>query len=480
MYDAPPPPLHVRDPFAHGAPVEAPDAINWGDLDEDGHVPDRDQPKPASPSGLLPADFYDSRMVFRHIKQAAHSQGRPADVLFYSTLARLSGMISPHIAAVTGISGRASLNIFAAAVGPSGSGKSTGQSGARELILPEDPEFRDGVPVGTGEGIAEMFMGTVDEPTGEIHQRGPLKGDPVTRKVRKQVRHNGYIYIDEGQTMATLAMRQGSTLAETLRRAAVGEALGQTNASEERTRYVAPGSYSLGLFVGFQPSTAVPLLNDASTGTPQRFFWCWSLDPSIPDDPPEWPGPIKTHPGQIKTADPIDVTFPQRIRRMLWEERTARNRGDLEVPELDGHAGLMKVKAAALFALMDGGRYAVTEEDWALAETAWATSCAVRDALVERARREAEAERRAAEDAKVSTEIRVHMARNEADRRMERLVRLVVKHCSKPGGISFGYMRRALRTEDRPHLPAAVDLAEERELIIVEGDHISPNTSART
>ncbi|MFE5397440.1 hypothetical protein ACFQ9U_23140 [Streptomyces sp. NPDC056568] len=431
-------------------------------------------------SGHLSAEFYAARPVFQHIQQAAHSQGRPADVLFYSTLARLSGMISPHLKAVTGISGRASLNVFAAAVGPSGSGKSTGQSGARELILPEDPEFRDGLPVGTGEGIAEMFMGTVDEPTGEIHLRGPLKGDPVTRKVRKQVRHNGYIYIDEGQTMATLAMRQGSTLAETLRRAAVGEALGQTNASEERTRYVAPGSYSLGLFVGFQPSTAVPLLNDASTGTPQRFFWCWSLDPSIPNVPPLWPGPIKDHPGQIQAADTIDVMFPERIRRMLWEERTARNRGDLEVAELDGHAGLMKVKAAALFALMDGGRYEVTEEDWGLAETVWAASCAVRDALVARARREAEAERKAAEDAKVNAEVRVHIARNEVDRRMERLVRLVVRHCSKPGGISFGYMRRALRTEDRPYLSEAVDLAEERELVIVEGDHISPNTTART
>lgn len=438
-------------------------------------APESDQER----TGHLPAEFYAARPVFQHIRQAAHSQGRPADVLFYSTIARLSGMISPHIKAVTGISGKASLNVFAAAVGPSGSGKSTGQSGARELILPEDPEFRDGLPVGTGEGIAEMFMGTVDEPTGEIHQRGPLKGDPVTRKVRKQVRHNGYIYIDEGQTMATLAMRQGSTLAETLRRAAVGEALGQTNASEERTRYVAPGSYSLGLFVGFQPSTAVPLLNDASTGTPQRFFWCWSLDPSIPNNPPEWPGPITKHPGQIRTAEDIDVVFPPRIRRMLWEERTARNRGDLEVAELDGHAGLMKVKAAALFALMDGGRYDVTEEDWELAETVWDTSCAVRDSLVARARREAEAQRQATEDAKVSVEVRAHMAKNEVDRRMERLVRLVVKHCSKPGGISFGYMRRALRAEDRPYLSAAVDLAEERDMVIVEDDHISPNTTTR-
>ncbi|MFI8106289.1 hypothetical protein [Streptomyces sp. NPDC086023] len=426
--------------------------------------------------GHLTAEFYAARPVFQHIQQAAHSQGRPADVLFYSTLARLSGMISPYIKAVTGISGKASLNVFAAAVGPSGSGKSTGQSGARELILPEDPEFRDGLPVGTGEGIAEMFMGTVDEPTGEIHQRGPLKGDPVTRKVRKQVRHNGYIYIDEGQTMATLAMRQGSTLAETLRRAAVGEALGQTNASEERTRYVAPGSYSLGLFVGFQPSTAVPLLDDASTGTPQRFFWCWSLDPSIPDDPPEWPGPITKHPGQIRTAEDIDVVFPPRIRRMLWEERTARNRGDVEVAELDGHAGLMKVKAAALFALMDGCRYEVTEEDWALAETVWATSCAVRDSLVARARREAEAQRQATEDAKVGVEVRAHLAKNEADRALERIARLVVRHASRPGGITGSELHRRLASRDRKALPEAVDLAIARDWVFEEDDRICVRT----
>lgn len=428
-------------------------------------------------AGLLPPEFYAARPIFQHIRQAAHSQGCSADVLFYSTLARLSGMLSHEIRAVTGIAGRGSLNLFVAAVGGAGSGKSTGASLARDLAPSPDEEFRDGLPIGTGEGIAETFMGTVEEPTGEMYQRGPSKGDPVMKRVRRQVRHNAYFYVDEGETLATLAMRTGSILSETLRRAAVGETLGQTNASEERTRFIAAGSYSCGLLVGFQPSTALPLLADASTGTPQRFVWTWANDPSIPDRPTAWPGPIEKHPGLLRPAGPVDITFPDRIRQMLWTERVGRARGEIEVAELDGHAGLMKVKLAALFALLDGNRIVVNEDDWALAEIVWTTSCAVRDGLVARARREQEAERQAQDDAKISSEVRAHMAKGEADRSLERLVRLVVKHSSQVGGITFGYMRRALESKDRHLLPAAVDLAEERDLVIVEDNKISRKTA---
>ncbi|GHH38213.1 bifunctional DNA primase/polymerase [Streptomyces candidus] len=447
---------------------------------ERGAAPREETPQASTesqtPLGLLPPDFYEARPVFRHIRQAAHSRACSADVLLYTTLARLSGMISHNIKAVTGIGSPASLNLFAALVGGAGTGKSSGSSLSRVLMPAHDPEFRDGLPIGTGEGIAEAFMGTVEEPTGEIYQRGPSKGDPVMKRVRKQVRHNLYVYVDEGETLVTLAMRTGSVLPETIRRAAVGEALGQTNASEERTRFVATGSYSMGLLVGFQPSTALPLLADARTGTPQRFLWAWAADPSIPDEPVEWPGEITKHPGQMQPADPVEVTFPERIRRMLWQEKVARGRGEVEVAELDGHAGLMKVKVAALFALLDGNRFAVTEEDWSLAETVWATSCAVRDGLVARARREAEAERQAAEDAKVHTEVRSHLAKIDVDRSRLRRASLVKKHASRLGGITYGELNRAFPSRDRQYLTQAIDDAEANGWIFTEDNKICPVT----
>ncbi|MFH9134409.1 hypothetical protein [Streptomyces sp. NPDC017524] len=469
-----------RPPRAeHSSPPPPADLWEPGQLIEPEPEHDRpgdDQPDPKAHPGLLPEEFWNARPVFQHIRLAAHAEGSSGDVLFFSLLARMSAMVSHRIAAVSGIGGRASLNMFVAVVAASGGGKSIGTKVARSLLPPIDPEFRDGLPIGSGEGIAEAFMGTIDEETGEIHAKGPLKGDPVTRKARKQVRHNAYFYVDEGQTLASLAERAGSVLGETLRRAAIGETLGQTNASEERTRYVAAGSYSLGMVVGFQPSTAMPVIADASTGTPQRFLWAWAADPSIPDEPPTSPGPLPVNPASVQPMEDLNIVLPERIRRMLWAEHVARNRGELEIDELDGHANLMKVKITALLALLDGGRVDATEQDWELAEIVWKSSCTVRAALIHRAAREAEAARRREEDAKVAQELRSHQAKNDTDRSLERIARLVKKHSSAVGGITFGELNRRLRSSDRPFLRRSVEVAETRDWVFVEGDRVCVQT----
>ncbi|MGW3144877.1 hypothetical protein ACWDG1_09380 [Streptomyces sp. NPDC001177] len=450
---------------------EAPREDMWGPDEEEPEDEEPDDTANTARPGLLPEHFWNARPVFQHIRQAAHSQGCSGDTVLYSTLARMSAMVSHHIRAVTGIGGRASLNVFAAMVGTSGAGKSISAGCVRDLMHAADDDFRDGLPIGSGEGIAETFMGSVEEPTGELHQKGPYKGDPVMAKVRKQVRHNAFFYVDEGQTMAKLAERSGSILGETLRRAAIGEALGQTNASEERTRYIAPGSYSLGLLAGFQPSIATVLLADAHTGTPQRFFWGWADDPTIPDNPPPWPGPIEPHPGRIRPDGPVDVEFPVSIKQMLWRERVGRGRGEIEVAELDGHAGLMKVKLAALFALLDG-RMAATEDDWALAEIVWQSSCQVRDSLVRRAEREAALEQQRKTDAKVEIELRSHVAKKGADLTLERVARLVHRHAAQVGGVTYGGLKKALASRDRAIAEKAVDLAVARGWVFEEGDRI--------
>lgn len=434
-----------------------------------------DEPTPRARPGLLPDEFWNARPIFQLIRSAAHSRACSGDVLFYTTLARMSGMISHHIRAVTGIGGRASLNVFAATVGASGAGKSTGSALARELMpSPHDHnDFYDGIPIGSGEGIAEAFMGVVEENSGDVYDRGPHKGKPIKVKVRKQVRHNLYCYVDEGQTLAQLGQRSGSTLAETIRRAAVGEALGQTNASEERRRYIAPGSYSMGMLAGFQPSTAVPLLGDAGTGTPQRFFWSWAEDPSIPDEPRPWPGAILDHLGYWRPDGPVDIDFPDSVKRELWRDRVARNRGEIEVSELDGHAGLMKVKAAAMFALLDG-RGNVTEEDWALAEMAWKSSCAVRDALVARAAREAAAAREMQAEAAVQLAVRTHDAKTSADLDLRRVAVAIHRHTARAGvgGVSCGTARKALAGRDRHLFEKALAYAVAEGWVLEEGDRI--------
>lgn len=419
--------------------------------------------------GLLPEEFWKARPVFGHIRQAAHSRVCSGDVLFWAVMARTSGMLSHRIRAETGVGNRASLNIFASPVGAPGAGKSSSAGLARKLMPAPDDGFPDGMPLGTGEGIAEAFMGEVEEETGAVHERGPHKGDPVTARVRKQVRHNIYFYVDEGSVLSKLGERSASTLYETLRSAAFGEGIGQTNATADRIRRVQEETYSMGLLIGYQPATVGHLMADASAGTPQRFFWCWAADPSIPDDPPPWPGQITDHPGMLRPFDQVDIEFPDDIKKQLRAEKLARGRGEVEALLLDGHASLMKIKAASMFALFDG-RFAVAGEDWELAEMAWESSCLVRDALIAQAEREAQAAKEQQESAAVLLALRTHDAKTTADLAVERLALQVLKRASVPEGITIGALRKAVNSRDRPLVDKSVAFAEARGWVAVDGD----------
>lgn len=438
--------------------------------------PDAPAAEAVSHPGRLPETFWSARPLFQRIRQYAHAEAASADTALFMCLARLSGMISHHYRAVTGIGGRASLNTFAASVGRSGAGKSTSVKVAKELMpAPEDDDFRDSLPLGSGEGMAEVFMGIAEVETGEIHQRGPNKGDPVVTKVRKQVRHNAFFYVDEGESIAKLADRNGSTLGEALRRAAIGETLGQANATEDRSRYVPEGSYALGLMVGFQEQTAMPLLADAATGTPQRFLWCWAEDNTIPYEEIPKPDILRNHPGLKRPTGPIDITFPEHIRKELRHQRVAKARGDLEVSELDAHGPLMKVKVAALLALLDNREF-VNEEDWHLAEVVWQSSCAVRDYLIEKARREQAAEQQRLEEAQVQQAVKTHSAKSEHDTGVLRVARRIHQAVVKNGGpMNLGDIRKnVVASRDRkPYFRAALDYAEAEGWLVLEDGKVS-------
>lgn len=435
-----------------------------------------DKPNALDLPGLLPDEFFKERTWLTHVQEAAWSSACSRDVTFLATMARESGMLSPHIRAITGISGPASLNIFGAPVGPPGTGKSTSAGLAEEICICDDEKFLDGLPIGSGEGISELYMGVVDKQVGEV-EYGKRRGDPIIKSVREQTKHNMYMYVDEGGVLDELRQRSGgSTLADTLRSAAMGQTIGQSNATEDRRRLVKKGTYSFGLIIGFQECTARPLLADAGTGTPQRFFWCWAQDPNIPEVPPKWPGPLKYHPGMARPTQATYVQFPDRIKKMLWAERLGRNRGELEVGVLDGHANLMKVKMAAMFALFEKRRL-VDEDDWRLAGIVWEHSCKVRDTLVAAARREVERARQVEEDAVVHLAVRTHEAKNNVDRNLERIARrihrLVVKATrDAPGGMTWGAIRRDLASTDRPLIEQAVALAVSMGLVVEDGDHI--------
>ena len=418
--------------------------------------------------GLLPEEFWKKREAFQQIRQAAYARRCSADVVFWATMARLSGMVSHRIRVDSGIGKPASLNLFVAIVGPPGAGKST-SSGLSADLMDAPDDFLDGLPIGTGEGMCEVFMGEVEVETGKYDR----SGEPVMTKMRAQVNHNAYFYVDEGGALTQNGQRSSSVLNETIRSAAIGGTIGQTNASADRKRLIKGDSYSMGMVVGYQPVTALPLLADADTGTPQRFFWSWVLDPNIPKKRPPYPGKLVNHLGSWRPDFDVILEIPERIQNLLDEDLQARRSGKVVVDTLDGHAGLMKVKACALLAILDN-RKTITEEDWELAEMLWEASCLVRNSLVARARREADAARKAEEDAAVNLAVRTHEAKSNVDHNLERIARRVQKLTAKGGvgGVTWGALRRELESKDRPLLEQGIGLAVSRGWVVEDGDRI--------
>ena len=81
----------------------------------------------------LPEEFWKSRPVLGHIRQAAHSKGRSADAVLYATLAKISAMVNPRLRFENCL-GEGTLNLFVAIVGKSGRGKTAAVALTKTLI----------------------------------------------------------------------------------------------------------------------------------------------------------------------------------------------------------------------------------------------------------------------------------------------------------------------------------------------------------
>ncbi len=435
-----------------------------------GHkIPRDDVPPPVVRMPILPEEFWQARRVHGHIRRAAHSRLASADLVLHAVLAKIAGMRSHELHLDSG-RGKSSLNYFVAAVAPSGIGKTTSAAVVDDLLPPpgylnrptvantDAAAFHDGIPLGSGEGIAEAYMGVLETPVDKEDN-----GKAVTKRARGMVRHNVWIVVDEGETFTRMGERSGATTSATLRSAWVGATIGQANGRDETTRIVKHGTYSLGLLVGFQPTTALPLLSDTATGTAQRFAWVSANDHTIPDEPVEYPGALAVpalldEPFQNSSRTGA-VTFPAEIVGKLRREHLAKVRGEVVVAEQDSQGPLMRCKMAALLALLDG-RTAVDDEDWRLAGVMWSTSCDVRDAVV------AIGQADQARDAEQKAEQKVRIAERTAaavgtlDAKLARLAQTLAEHVVDAGGLLRAAARKTMASRDRQLYDSVVEHAE--------------------
>ena len=313
--------------------------------------------------------FYDARATLGHIRTAAHARGLPADAVLGCVLARMAYLTAPELKIPAMVGSVGSLDVIHAIVAPSGMGKSQSMRCARDLLPGPDSEV-DGLPIGSGEGLIEAYYGLVE-----------VEGENGKKRKERQRKHKAVLFeVDEGQILAELAQRSGSTLMTNLRSAWSGGNVGQTNATADRTRLLKANSYRFALVVGIQPEKADMLLGDATGGTPQRFCWFSGVDKTLPrpDDWPEWPGRLAWK-GPSK---PAMGTWEFDVAKPIWSEvRNARyelaTTGD---STLESHALLLKLKLSGLLALLEG-RITVDVSDWLLADEIYTSSTATRDAM---------------------------------------------------------------------------------------------------
>lgn len=260
----------------------------------------------------------------------------PWAVLF-GVLLRVSATVPPYVQLPGVIGDRASLNLLCAFVGRPGTGKGATAKVAA-LAWPTDVLV---LPLGSGQGIAQVFAN---------QQPGEVK--PVIFDV------------PEVDTLTGFTKTQGSVLLPAIKCMAMGEQLGQTNATKETTRNVPAHSYRACMSLGVQPGHSSVLFGDATGGTPQRFLWVQVADPYIEDEDFDDPAPLDTSmPVWVPGDDGVvEIVYAEpEIPAVIKSAHVARNRG--EVDALDGHAILTRCKVAALLAIMHG-RTEVTAWDW--------------------------------------------------------------------------------------------------------------------
>lgn len=331
---------------------------------------------------LLPAAFWDERPALGHIRDAALARMTPPDAVLHSVLARVAALSSHTLELPPIVAGAVGLSYMTMIVGRSGGGKSTAVSTARDLVpAPANSKVADNLPIGSGEGLAEILYDWVMEPD-------PDTGKKV--KVRRQIRHQAIVAVDEGSMLADLGQRKGSTVLTTLRSIYTHGTIGNTNASTENRRIVHGDQYVFGLVVGIQPELAGPLFDPAevSAGTPQRFTWVWCFDPALSPEIRPWPGELDWSPAESTALNKLERVIQKgravRHRMPVPDEiayeircHIADHRRDDTADQLDAHIMLQRLKIAALLGMLDQ-RLEVSHDDWRLSGLVVDTSLAVR------------------------------------------------------------------------------------------------------
>lgn len=460
-----------------GAAMTALDLHDDDDLSFPGPVADSGAGHSGGASLNLPDEFWDQHPVLGHIRQFAHHGVNSADAVLGAALTRLSAYLDPSVRVNTGVKRPLPLNMFAGLVGSAGTGKSSAHQAAADLLSfvfpdPMTTELLAGhqrppeLPVGSGPGVAEAFMGTVidmDDPTGKT-------------KVRRQVLHKVLFYCDEGAALVAgiLDNKRGQDIGPTLRAAWTGAVLGQQNASADRTRQVR--DYSLGLCAGFQLEAvaAFSTPEQLEYGTPQRFVYFSATDPSVPDDAGD-------DPGALEVRMPVGLLhYDAELRDQARREALSRARGggSATADPMQAHRPALEARCAALLMILcDPGRTEIRAADVELAGYVLDTSARLHDAAMEWRRERETSERERQSAARITEQVATAAAVDNRAVELDKLGEAILRHIGAAGGRASWGGRDGIRAKIRSDKRQLADTAIDR---LVNDDKVARDEDADT
>lgn len=408
----------------------------WAGCDEEMEPPGTIAPAP------VVDDFWSARRSLRHLHTYARARRVAPWAVLGAALANVVAATEPNAQLPPTIGSYASLNLFIGLVGPAGTGKDAARKVAKEALeLPKDSKFIT-APLGSGEGLAHMFM------------RERKEG-------AEQVNDAALVTIGEIDTLGALMKRQSSTVSSQLRQAAMGEELGFFYVDTSKRMMVPEHRYRMCLLAGIQPKRAAVLLGDADGGTPQRFAWMPAFDPEAPDVVPDCPDPMLWVPprwheaggrqigGMYRSA----VKLPQIAVDTVIAAHLARTRGQGEA--LDGHALLTRLKVAAALAILEGRTF-VDDEDWALSGLVMATSDATRQLCLDELSKANQRDNVRQAEAEATRTIVVQERIDEAS--IQRVARGIKRNLARNSGpVAHADLRKCLAGRDRTYFEPALN-----------------------
>jgi hypothetical protein len=247
--------------------------------------------------------------------------------------------------------------------------------------------------------------------------------------------------------------------------------------------------YRLTAIAGVQPLASDVLFDDADTGTPQRWIWMPALDPRMPDEAPEWPGPVPWAAPSLNGWQHhglVTMRVPEHVSEGIRAAHRARHRGH-DTNHMDGHLALTRLKVAAALAILHGS-YEITDQMWDLAGLVMDISMQIRTecqhALAE------EAERRMAGRGRldhVRESGRREAVAESTESDAKRVWAVVAAHASDDPGASRAHAPDAgcsgrcitirLSRRDNEQRQQAIDHAIEREWVRTENGRHHPGSS---